>query len=146
MEVTLAPGFRAVRLLWGVTQPAMKVEIHNKSSDIELVDPLYFSDGAICYDPLDQKVAPHGMLSVAFRVNLTRITFKGVLICRLRKGINSNQQSSADATNIDEKWSNYVQLLVGWKVDRFKGPRVYMLLGEHGEKLTWTEDKLKKTT
>jgi hypothetical protein len=136
-------GSHALNRLRETAQPAMKVEIHNKCSHIELVDPLYFSDGAICLIPLDQKVAPGGTLDTAFKIDLTRMDFEGALIYRLRKkGINSGQQSNADTKNIDRNWSSYVWLLVGWRMERFNNPRVYMLLVEHGEEFVWGEDML----
>jgi hypothetical protein len=95
--------------------------------------------------PLDPKVEPGSTLNTAFRVEPGRLNFEGALLCRLRKkGIKSDQQSDTDTINIDEDWSNYVQLLVGWRLGYFLDPRVYMLLAEHGEKLVWTEAKLEK--
>jgi hypothetical protein len=142
----IVPLFRsAARILWENIQAAMKVEIHNRCSDIELVEPLCFSDGAERCENPDRKVAPGGTLSTAFRVYMFRVTFEGALICRLRKkGIDSDQQSSTDTTSIDEDESEHVQLLVGWKVSRFTEPKVYMLLGWHEKEFKWNEDNLKK--
>jgi hypothetical protein len=143
MELIQAVGFSAVKLLWEAAQASMNLEIHNRCLGVELIDPLYFSDGAVCHMPLDQKVTTGGTLDTVFKINLNRLAYEGALICRLRKkGTNPDQQSDTDTTNIDKNWSNHVQLLVGWKLERFKEPRVYMLLVEHGEKLVWDKDKL----
>jgi hypothetical protein len=45
-------------------------------------------------------------------------------------------------TSIDGNWANYVQLLVGWKVERFQDPRFYMLLIKHEKEFVWDVDKL----
>jgi hypothetical protein len=145
MDLIPAAGFHAARLLWTAAQSSMKVEILNKCSDIELVGPVHFSDGATCHMPLDQKTTPDGKLDTIFKINLGRITFEGALTCRLRKkGIISGQQPNSDATNIDENESKCVQLLVGWKLERFQDPRIYVLLVEHVEKFVWNEDTLRK--
>jgi hypothetical protein len=144
MEPIQADGLYAVRLLWEANQSAMSVEIHNKCLNVELVDPLYFSDGAVCCKNLNERVAPGDTLSTTFRVNPDCFTFEGALMCGLRKNGANYQQSSADVTNVDENWSSYIQLLVGWKVNRLKGPCVYMLLAENREKLAWTKDNLAK--
>jgi hypothetical protein len=161
MELIQTVGFTAVRLLWEVAQASMNVKIHNKCKDFELVDPLHFSDGAVYCNPLAQKVAPGGTLDTTFKVNPTRMAFEGALLCRLRKketnsdqqseantknadATNSDQQPEADTKNIDENEPDHIRLLVGWKVERFKEPCVYMLLGEHGGKYAWNKDKLKK--
>jgi hypothetical protein len=145
MELIPAVGTHVARLFWEISRAAMKVEIHNKCSDIELVEPAYFSDGAVCDMPPDQKVDPGNILNTAFRIEFGQLDFEGALLCRLRKKrTNSDQQPDTDTTNINEKWKSYVQLLVAWKVERFHEPRVYTLLGEHGERIDWTNDELKK--
>jgi hypothetical protein len=144
-ELIAKAGFHALKTLWDAAHAAMNVEIHNTCPYIELMEPLYFTDGAVCCMPLDQKITPGGTLRTAFRINLGRTKFEGALLYRLKKrGANSNQQPDIDTTNIDESWSNCVQLLVGWKLERFQDPRVYMLLIEHEEKFVWTDDKLKE--
>jgi hypothetical protein len=145
MEPIVAIEGHAVGLVLGAAQVSMKVDIHNKCSNIELVEPMCFSDGAVCYTPLDQKVEPGGVLETVFRIKSIWGKSEGALLCRLRKkGADSDQQSDSGTTNIDEDWSNHARLLVGWKLERPQDLRVYMLLIEHGEKLVWTEDKLLK--
>jgi hypothetical protein len=145
MSLILTSGFSPVRLLWENVQAAMNVEIHNGCSDVELIEPWYFSDGAVCCKKLNERVAPGDILSTAFRIHIFRTAFEGALICGLRKkGTNSDQQSSVDTTNVDEDRSKHVQLIVGWKVTRFHDPRVYVLLMEHEERSAWDVDKLKK--
>jgi hypothetical protein len=146
MEAHVSPiVFPSVRTLWKAAHIVMKMKTLNICPDVELVDPLYFSDGAVCCESSDMKMAPNSVLNAVFKVNPAWSTFEGALICRLRKkGTNSGQQPSAATTNVNENGSRHVRLLVGWKVKRFEGLRVYMLLLEHGEEFVWTEDKLAK--
>jgi hypothetical protein len=145
MELFSKAGFYAARLLWTATRPKMKMQILNRCSDIELVDLLYFSSGAVCNKPLGRKAAPGGTLNTAFKIDLTRMFFEGALICRLmKKRANFDQQFDTDTTSIDKESSTRTQFLVGWKLERFRDPLVYMMLLEHGEELVWNEDMLIK--
>jgi hypothetical protein len=143
MELVSKAGFYAVKLIWEAVQASMKVDIHNKCSNIELVEPVYFSDGATCDIPLDQKIEPNGALKTVFRIKFTRGKFEGAILYRLRKkGANSDQQPDTETTSNGKNQPNRTQLLVGWKLERLQDPRVYMLLVEHEEKLVWDGNKL----
>jgi hypothetical protein len=145
MEIISIIGLHSLRGLWVPNHIIVKMEIYNTCSDVELVDPLYFSDGVVRCNPLDQKVAPGGTLSAAFKINHSQLISEGTLMCRLRKKeSNFDRQFDTDTTNIDENGLRRVQLLVGWKLEYFSELRVYMLLMEHGEKLAWTKDRLKE--
>jgi hypothetical protein len=142
MKLVSRAGFYAAQPFREAVHAAMEVEICNRCSDIELVDPLYFSDGAVCCKPLKQKVAPGDTLATAFKINFGRTDFEGALMCRLRKRTNNDKKFSTDTINTDEKLSSHIRFIVGWKLVNPQGPRIYMLLIEHGENLVWNENKL----
>jgi hypothetical protein len=142
-ELVAGPAMTIVELIRDDAQPDMNVEIHNRCSVIDLISPSCFSDGAIRYIALEQKVAPGDTMNTAFGINSLRMAFEGALIYRLRrKETKSGRQLNIDVKNIDKSWPNYVQLLVGWKMRLFNDPRVYMLLIKHKEKINWTKDRL----
>jgi hypothetical protein len=124
--------------------PAL-VTIHNQCSNIELVSPVYFGNGAVCPKLFDQQIAIDTEIRTSFEIYATQDGFEGALLYKLQKHVVSDDQRNMDTltTKTNENEAKCVQLLVAWKVKDSKS-FVYETLVEHVKEFTWDENELRK--
>jgi hypothetical protein len=130
------------RFLWA----SMEVEIRNQCSGFKLTSPVYFCDDAVCYIPLDQRVASNYSTRIKFRVDLNRFMSRGGIMYEVRATSTSSDETSANntMTEINGNVSTSMQLLVTWEISRIHDPCLFTILLEHDSTFTWNEDKLRQ--
>jgi hypothetical protein len=92
----------------------VKLIIHNQCPGIELVSPMYVSNGAICHLSLDQRVDVGSTMQVSFSINHDQIESIGALMYKLQK---KNTEQSSDNIIFSKDEAIYIQLLIIWKVN-----------------------------
>jgi hypothetical protein len=122
---------------------ALKVNlvIHQQFPGIELVSPLYYSDGAICYLPPDQRVDVGSTTQVGFNIDLAWYRSTGTLMYRLRK--KNTDQSNEDAISSEDE-VKHIQFVLTWVAYRFEIPYIYLRLIEHDKNRVWDRIGLMK--
>jgi hypothetical protein len=118
------------------------VTIHNQCSNIKLVSPVYFDNGAICPKLSDQQIGICAKMGSSFEIYAAQDEFEGVLLFKLQRysGMQHNINTSNVETN--EKGATDIYMLAAWKVKDAK-PFIYVALIEHTNEFTWNKDKLK---
>jgi hypothetical protein len=118
------------------------VTIHNQCSNIELVSPVYFGNGAVCPKLSGQQIEIGAKMTVHFEINTAQNDFEGALLFKLRR-YNSQRNMDTSTTKINENKVMHDHMLAAWKV---KGSMYFacVTLVEHTKGLTWNEDKLKE--
>jgi hypothetical protein len=119
------------------------VTIHNQCSNIKLVSPIYFGNGATCPKLSDKKIDINAKMKACFEIYTIQDDFEVILLSELKIYSNRQRNMNTLTTKTNSRETKCVQMLVAWKVNDFK-PLVYVALVEHTKKLTWNEDKLKK--
>jgi hypothetical protein len=115
----------------------LKVElvIHHQCFGIELVSPVYASEGAACYLSPEQRVNVGCTTQADFNIDpFWREPF-GSLMYKLQK-------KNIDQSNEDEE--TCIQLVIIWKITNFKRFCIYSCLIEHDKDRVWDEDRLMK--
>jgi hypothetical protein len=121
----------------------MDITVHNQYSDIELALPVYFYDGGTCCEHPVERMDAEVMIKVGFTFGLDKLS-GGILMYKAQRNTQSDHQSSTDtiSTEVVEDTSKVMQLLVVWKIDSFREPKVNVVLVEHENELVLNEDKL----
>jgi hypothetical protein len=127
-------------LKWLIMNPSkVKLVIHHQCPDIELVSPLYYSEGATCYLPPDQRIDAGSTMKAGFNIGLLQVGALGALIYKLqRKNID---QFNEDGTFSEEE-STCIQFVMVWGVQRSGEFYVDTSLMEHDKDVVWYENKL----
>jgi hypothetical protein len=109
-----------------------------------LVSPTYFGHNVIWHIPPDQEVYTNASTGASFKRNAAERDFTTALIYRLqRKSCNCNDQSNANSA-LTKGISTNIQLVVIWRVYNSYKFHVNVMVIEHGDVITWDEDKLKR--
>jgi hypothetical protein len=121
------------------------VTIHNQCSNVELVSPVYFGNGAICPKLSNQQINIGIAMRVCFEINATQDDFEGALLYRLQRYVKLDVQCGTDilTTETNKNDTKCVHILIVWKVKDSKH-FLYAVLVEHIKGFTWSEDKLKR--
>jgi hypothetical protein len=123
----------------------MDVTIHNQHPNIDLAVLVYFCDGGTYNERPVERMDIDAMINIGFQFGLDKLPY-GILMCQVQKNGNtmSDHQPNADTTSTKavEDTSKMMQLLVTWKIERFREPKVHIVLVEHDSKLVLDEDKL----
>jgi hypothetical protein len=144
MELIISPIMIGVGATVRAAQVEVKVNIENQCSDIKLVSPVYFSDGATRMTCPDQKAEQGGSMETSFVIDTHRKTFEGAFMCQIkRKDINADSQPSTHTNQTPENEPKSTQLLVAWKISRFGELFAYALLINHDADVVWNMGKLK---
>jgi hypothetical protein len=133
--------YTASLTLYGV----MNVTIHNQYPDIELISPVYFCNrGAYNEYPIE-RTDDSATMKIEFRFGLDKLP-GGILMYEVQRKekAKSDHRSNTDTTSTEaiEYTSKMIRLLVVWKFESFRKPRVYIVLAEHDNALVLNEDKL----
>jgi hypothetical protein len=111
----------------------VKLMIHNQFPGIELVSPIYAGEGVTCYLSPDQSVNTGSTMQAYFSVDPEQDESINALMCRLKR---------SDIAELDEHEKTCIQLVIFWKVDKFKRFLVATHLIEHDESRIWDRDIL----
>jgi hypothetical protein len=114
----------------------VKLIIRNQFPGVELISPLYCSDGTECYLPPNQRVDFGFTTQIGFNIAPGQEPI-GVLMYKLqRKNMDEKATSSEEATCI--------QLFMIWNVNNSREFCIYSHLIEHDKGHVWDKDKLMK--
>jgi hypothetical protein len=111
----------------------IKLMIHHQFPGTELASPIYARRHAICCLRPEQKVDVGSTMQACFKIDPEQEKPIGVLMCRLGR---MNEFNEDEATCI--------QLIMIWKIDRFKRFRVVAHLIEHDKGRVWDKAGLMK--
>jgi hypothetical protein len=117
----------------GNNTPFLELVIHNQCSNIELVSPLYYSDGTECHLSPDQRVYAGSTMQTYLMVDLFQNEFICALMYRL-KGKDTDELNVVTCT----------QLAMVWKFDKFKRFHLVTRLIEHDKGQVWDKDRMMK--
>jgi hypothetical protein len=121
---------------------ALNITIHNQYSDLELISPVYFSDGTTyCVSP-DQKAGTGNIMETSFGIDSKQKDLKCVLLYKLqrKRAAKTDNQSDNNAVFIENTVTN-MYLLVAWVAKNYKHKFCAYLM-EFTDDFTWDEDKL----
>jgi hypothetical protein len=118
----------------------VKLIIHNQSPGIELVSPVYCSDGAECYLPPNQRVDFGFTTQVYFIIDLDQESIGSLMYKLQRKNI--GEFSEKTMSSKDE--ATCIQLFIAWNVNNSREFCIYSCLIEHDKGHIWDRDRLMK--
>jgi hypothetical protein len=115
------------------TLPKMKLVINNQFPGIELVSPLYYSNGAVCYLSPDQRVDVGSTMQAIFNIDPDQGLSTVALIYTL-------QRKDVDQSNEEEV--TCIRLFVNWMF--FSPEEIYIALDliEYDRDHVWDNDGL----
>jgi hypothetical protein len=117
----------------------VKLMIHHQLPGIELVSPIYASDGSTCHLLPDPRVDAGYTAQIGFNIDFTQDESIGALIYKLQR--KSADQSNEDTTS-NEDGAPCTQLIVIWNVNSFKDLYVYSRAIEQDQGYVWDSDRL----
>jgi hypothetical protein len=120
-----------------VAPSKVKLVIYHRFPGIELISPVYASDGAECRLPLDQRVDFGSIAYACFSIDLIRSESTGILMYKLK---NTRQPNRNTISSKDE--ATCAQLYIAWKVNNSKEFCVVSHLIEHDKGCVWDRDRL----
>jgi hypothetical protein len=124
----------------------MIMTVHNQYPDIELISPVYFCNRGKRYRYRIKRVHDNVLMKIGFRFDFDQDVPRGILMYTIRRksNIRSDHQSSVDtiSTKVIEEALKMTRLLVTWKIEHLKEPKVNIILVEHDNELVLNEDKL----
>jgi hypothetical protein len=124
----------------------MIMTVHNYCTDIELISPVYFHNCETRYEYPVGSMDDGTVMKTGFRFDPDQDEPRGILMCKVQ-GIRTERfdhQSSIDTiyTKVIEETSKRMQLLVAWKVEYFRWPKLRVMLVEYDNEPVLDEDKL----
>jgi hypothetical protein len=119
------------------------VTIYNGCSNIKLMSPVYFGNGAVCPKLSNQQTSIGAKMYASFEINATQYDFEGSLLFKLQRYSGNQYNIDISSTEANENETTHIHILAAWKVKGAK-PFVYVVLVEHTKEFTWNEDKLRK--
>jgi hypothetical protein len=141
MESTYINNANTIQPRQNNTPSKVKLMTHHQFPGIELVSPMYVSDGATCYLSPDQKVDAGSTEQVDFNINLNQRESIGALMYKLqRKNIS---QSNEDIISSEDELT-CTMLIIIWNVNCFKDFYVYSRIIEHDKDRVLNRDSLMK--
>jgi hypothetical protein len=120
----------------------LNIAIHNLYSDLELISPVYCSNGTICHVPPSQQVDAGNVMEASFGIDSEQKDFKCVLLYKLqRKYANKTEnQPNNNTASIEDTTTGIYLLVVG--VIKDYDHVFYACLIECTDEFPWDEDKL----
>jgi hypothetical protein len=123
------------------TPSKVKLEIYNQCPSIELIYPVYASDGASCYLLPNQRADVGSMIQAGFNIDLTQNESIGIFMYKLqRKHID---QSNDNIIPSEEK-ATCIQFVMIWKACKSEKFHVYADPIEHDKNRVWDRDNMMK--
>jgi hypothetical protein len=105
---------------------------------IELISPIYASNGAICHLPLNSRIYVGSKTKISFNINSYQKEYTGILMYKLQK-------SHIDQSNekvISSEETTYTQLVIIWKINDSGEFSTASYLLEHDKNYIWKRNKL----
>jgi hypothetical protein len=120
----------------------VNITIRNLYSDLELISPVYFSTGTICYLSPSQQTDIDTTIEAIFGIDSKQKYFKGALLYKLQRKYTTrtDNHSNGSTTSIEDATTN-MYLLVAWNIEDYKHGFCVCLI-ECTDDFTWDEDKL----
>jgi hypothetical protein len=117
------------------TQPKVELVIHHQCPSIELVSPMYCSEGATCYLSPDQRIDTGSTAQIVFNIDPSCVESLGALMYKLqRKSISQSNEEETTCT----------QFIILWMVRGSGEFYVHSLPIEHDKASVWDEDNFMK--
>jgi hypothetical protein len=126
------------QMSWDDFLPGMVLIIHHQFPGIELVSPLYYSDG-ICYLPPDQRIDAGSSMKAGFHIDIGDES-----ICALMYTLQRKHTNQYNEDTISKEEARFIQLVVIWKANIFEVFYLFSHLIEYDKDCVWDEDKLTK--
>jgi hypothetical protein len=123
------------QLYWSGVPSKVRLMIHHRRPNIELVSPLYAFDGVISYIPPNQRVYAGFTAQSDFNLNSTWGEPIGILMYELKKQFNNDAIYSRNEATC-------TQLVMIWKVNNAKEFYVVSRIVEHDKDRIWNRDEL----
>jgi hypothetical protein len=140
MELTHTNDIGIIQSLHNDVLSKVKLIIHNQFPGIELVSPLYYSNGAVCCLSPDQRVDVGSTMQAGFNIDLAQEEPIGALMYKLQRK-NTDQP---DEKAISNEEAICTRLVMIWKVYRSGEFHIVSFLIEHDKDCIWDKDKLIK--
>jgi hypothetical protein len=119
------------------------VTIYSQCSNIKLLSPVYFGNGATCPQLSSQQIDTSTKMIACFEINATQDDFEGALLFKLQRYSDSQYDIDTSITETDKSGATHLHMLVAWKGKDSK-PFLHIALVEHAKEFTWNEDELRK--
>jgi hypothetical protein len=119
----------------------MIMTIHNRYLDIELVSPLYFYNRGKYYEYPIERTCTDAMMKVGFSFDPDQDKSGGILMYKLQRDERSDHLFNID-TKVIEEALKMMWLLITWKIERSREPKVKIMLVEYDNGFVMNEDKL----
>jgi hypothetical protein len=118
----------------------MIMTVHNKYPGMKLVSPACFCKHGKRYGYHVKRTHTGAVINIDLRFDFDQDVLEGILMYEVRRkrSAKSNHQSS----KVIEEASRMMRLLVTWKIERSRKPKVNIMLIEYDNKLVLDEDKL----
>jgi hypothetical protein len=122
----------------------MVMAIHNQYPDIELVSPIHSCNHGIHRGYSVERTNTGAAMKIDFKLDHDQDVFEGISVYEIQRNTRSGYQSSIDTTPTEaaENPLRIMRLLVIWKIERSKRPKVNVVLVEYDNGLVLDEDKL----
>jgi hypothetical protein len=119
----------------------IKLIVHNQCPDIELISPVYASNGATCYLSSDQRADVGSKMQADFSIHPGHKEAIGILMYKLER--KSTYQSNDNIIPSEDELS-CTQLVMIWKVYKSGKFHVYSAPIEHDRCRVWDRDSMMK--
>jgi hypothetical protein len=120
---------------------ALNITIRNLYPGLELMSPVYFSNGTTCHVSHSQQTDTSNPIEASFGIDSRQGDFKAVLLYKLqRKYITKTDDRSGSSIASIENTNIY--LLVVWNVENERDEFYACLIECPADDFTWNEDKL----
>jgi hypothetical protein len=117
------------------------VTIHNQCSNIKLISPVYFGNGALCPKLSDQQIGIGTEMSACFEINSIQNNFEGALLYELQRYSARPHKDIVTAKAVTK--STPIHMLVIWKM-KGSEPFGHIMLLKNIRGFKWNEEKLRK--
>jgi hypothetical protein len=117
----------------------VRLMIHHQFPGIELVSPVYASDGATCCLSSDQKVDSGFTMQANFDIHPDQEDSIGILMYKLQRKVTDQNDEKAMSSE-----AACIHLVVIWKVDNYKEFWSTSHIIEHDKDCVWNRDRLMK--
>jgi hypothetical protein len=119
------------------------IAIHNQYPDIELASPVYFHNCETSYEYPVERTNVGSTMKIEFIFNSDQDKPRGILVYTIQRKetMRSDHPSSIDDKVIEDALKR-MRLLIAWKIEHFRWPRVRIMLVEYDNEPILNEDKL----
>jgi hypothetical protein len=122
----------------------MVITVHNQDSGIKLISPVYFCNCGAHYEYPVERTDDGAMMKINFRFDPNQNESRGILMYEIKREENaiSDHQFNLDTKEVIKDAPKMTQLLVTWKIEHLKEPKLVEMFVEHSKELVLNEGKL----